>query len=127
MKNVDKYLRVLQEQFNARIALEDISGDFKDEWTDCYETRCHRRFENKYEKNICKDDCRLRSTMRAIGRINSAKAKCSGATEPNRCINTLENGILKMSYPDNPRHPKQTYVLTETGFKFPRQFKTVSL
>ena len=57
MKNVDKYLRVLQEQFNARIALEDISGDFKDEWTDCYETRCHRRFENKYEKNICKDDC----------------------------------------------------------------------
>ena len=54
MKNVDRYLSVLQEQFNARIALEDINGDFKDEWTDCYETRCHRTMENKYEKNICK-------------------------------------------------------------------------
>jgi len=95
MKTVDKYLSVLQEQFNARIALEDISGDFKDEWTDCYEVRCHRRFENKYEKHICKDDCRMRSAVKAIGRINSAKGKCGGAPEPNRCINTLENGILR--------------------------------
>lgn len=95
MKNVDTYLKLLQEQFNARIALEDISGDFKDEWTDCYEVRCHRRFENKYEKNICKDDCRMRSAVKAMARINSAKAKCSGAPEPNRCINTLENGILR--------------------------------
>lgn len=95
MKNVDKYLKLLQEQFNARIALEDISGDFKDEWTDCYEVRCHRRFENKYEKHICKDDCRMRAALKAIGRINSAKGKCSGAPEPNRCINTLENGVLR--------------------------------
>ncbi len=29
----------------------------------------------------------------------------------------LENGILKMSYPDKPNHPKQAYVLTEIGFK----------
>ncbi len=29
----------------------------------------------------------------------------------------LENGILKMSYPDKPKHPKQTYVLTEIGFE----------
>jgi len=29
----------------------------------------------------------------------------------------LENGILKMSYPDKPKHPKQAYVLTEIGFK----------
>ncbi len=37
----------------------------------------------------------MRSVARAIGRINSAKAKCSGAPEPNRCVNTLENGILR--------------------------------
>ncbi|HUU87799.1 MAG TPA: hypothetical protein VMX17_08610 [Candidatus Glassbacteria bacterium] len=95
MKNIDKYLRVLQEQFDARIALEDVSGDFKDEWTDCYEVRCHRQFENKYEKNICKDDCRMRSAMKALSRISSAKVKCNGAPEPNRCVNTLENGILR--------------------------------
>lgn len=95
MKIVDKYLKVLQEQFNARIALEDISGDFKDEWTDCYEVKCHRQIENKYGKSICKDDCRMRASMKAISRINSAKAKCNGAPEPNRCINTFENGVLR--------------------------------
>ena len=93
MKNVDKYLNILQEQFNAGIALEDISGDFKDEWTDCYETKCHREMENKYEKNICKADCQMRSAMRAISRINSAKAKCNGATDPNRCVESLARGV----------------------------------
>ena len=33
--------------------------------------------------------------MKAISRINSAKAKCNGAPEPNRCINTFENGVLR--------------------------------
>ena len=93
MKNVDKYLNVIQEQFSARVALEDINGDFKDEWTDCYETRCHRRFENKYEKNACKSDCQVRAANRAISRINSAKSKCSSATDPNRCKKTMETGV----------------------------------
>ena len=92
---LDKYLNLLQEQFSARIALEDINGDFKDEWTDCYETRCHRTLENKYEKNICKADCQIRACMKAISRINSAKAKCNGASEPNRCASTLERGAKR--------------------------------
>lgn len=29
----------------------------------------------------------------------------------------IENGILKMSYPDKPKHPKQAYVLTAVGFE----------
>ena len=95
MKTIDKYLNVLHEQFNARIALTDINGDFENEWTNCYEVRCHRQFENKYEKNICKDDCRMRGAIKAMARINSAKAKCNSAQEPNRCVNTMENGILR--------------------------------
>ena len=95
MKNVDKYLNLLQEQFNARIALTDINGDFKSEWTDCYEVRCHRQLENKYEKYICKDTCRIAAATKAIARVVSAKAKCSTAQEPNRCINTMDNGILR--------------------------------
>ena len=93
MKTIDKYLNVLQEQFDARIALQDINGDFKNEWTDCYEVSCYRRFENKYEKNVCKADCQVRAANRAIGRISSAKAKCSGATDPNRCKKTFDTGI----------------------------------
>jgi hypothetical protein len=92
MNKIDSYLKVIQEQFNARVALEDISGDFKDEWTDCYEVRCHRRFENKYEKNACKSDCQMRAADKAIARINSVKSKCSSAPDPNRCKKTMENG-----------------------------------
>lgn len=93
MKNVDKYLDIIQEQFNASVALEDINGDYKDEWTDCYEVRCHRRFENKYEKNVCKFDCIMRAANKAMSRINSAKAKCTTASDPNRCKKTMENRI----------------------------------
>lgn len=95
MKKIDKYLRVIQEQFNARIALTDINGDFENEWTNCYEVKCYRRFENKYEKNVCKYDCQKTSVMKAIARISSIKSKCNEATEPNRCVNTMENGILR--------------------------------
>lgn len=94
MKNVDKYLNIIQEQFDARIALEDINGDFKDAWTDCYETKCYKQLENKYEKNACKSDCQIRAANTAIGRINSAKAKCSQATDPNRCKKTMETGVM---------------------------------
>ena len=27
----------------------------------------------------------------------------------------LEGGVLRMTHPDQPRHPKQAYVLTEAG------------
>lgn len=94
MKNVDKYLKLLHEQFDGRIALEDISGDFKDEWTDCYEVKCHRQTVNKYEKNVCRADCQIRAAMKAISRINAAKSKCTSAPEPNRCVKSLERGVI---------------------------------
>ena len=94
LETVNKYLKMLHENFNASIALEDISGDFKDEWTDCYEVRCHKRYENKYEKNVCKADCQIRACAKSISRINSAKSHCAGAVNPNRCKQSMENGIL---------------------------------
>ena len=35
----------------------------------------------------------------------------------------LKGGVLKMTYPDNPKHPKQAYVLTETGFDLKERFR----
>ena len=35
----------------------------------------------------------------------------------------LTGGILKMTYPDNPKHPRQAYVLTETGFDLRERFR----
>jgi hypothetical protein len=93
MTHIDNYLDVIQEQFNARIALEDINGRFKTEWTDCFETRCHKNFENKYEKNICKADCQISSIMRSLARVSSARGQCSSATEPNRCVQSLNKAM----------------------------------
>jgi len=93
MKKLDEYLNILQEEFNVRIAIEDISGDFKETWTDCYEVRCYRRYENKYEKNICKADCQIAGANKAISRLNSAKGKCTTAVDPNRCKKSIESAM----------------------------------
>jgi ATP-dependent DNA helicase RecG len=29
----------------------------------------------------------------------------------------IEGGILQLQYPDNPRHPRQAYLLTEAGLR----------
>ena len=93
MKKIDKYLNILQEQFNARIAIADIEGDFNNSWTDCYETKCHARIENKYEKDFCKAQCYMGAANDAISRLNSIKGKCSTATNPNTCVSTLKTAV----------------------------------
>lgn len=93
MKKIDNYLNILHEQFNARIAIADIQGDFNNDWTDCYETKCHRRIENKYEKDFCKAQCYMTAANKAISRLNSIKGKCSTATNPNTCVSTLKTAV----------------------------------
>jgi len=93
MEKLNSYLNKLQEQFDGSIAATDIKGDFNNEWTNCYETRCFRQFENKYEKDICKYDCILSATNGAIARLNSIKGKCTTAENPNRCVKSLNTAI----------------------------------
>jgi len=93
MKKLDKYLTMLHEEFNARIAIADIEGDFNNDWTDCYEIKCQRKIENKYEKNFCKAQCYMSAANKAISRLNSIKGKCSAATNPNSCVSTLKTVV----------------------------------
>lgn len=93
MKQIDNYLNNLQEQFNGRVAAADIRGDFDNEWTNCYETKCYREFENKYEKDFCKATCIMSAANAAIARLNTIKGKCTTAENPNRCVSTLETSI----------------------------------
>jgi hypothetical protein len=92
---IDKYLNLLFEQFDASIAVTDIDGDFKDEWTDCYETRCHRRLENNYERRFCKATCQITAANRAITRLNGITGKCTTAPDPNRCIGVLKRAATR--------------------------------
>jgi hypothetical protein len=93
MKKVDDYLNILQEQFDGNIAATDIKGDFNNEWTNCYETKCYREFENKYEKDICKQNCIITAANGAIARLNSIKGKCTTAENPNRCVKSLNTAV----------------------------------
>lgn len=94
MKQIDKYLNRLNEQgFDGHIAATDIRGDFNNEWTNCYETRCYRQFENKYERDLCKTNCVMAAADQAIARLNAAKSKCTTAENPNRCVKTLETAV----------------------------------
>lgn len=93
MKQIDKYLQVIQEQFDGRIASTDIKGDFNNEWTNCYEIKCNRQFENKYEKDYCKATCILTAVTGSIARLNSIKGKCTTSENPNRCISILDTAI----------------------------------
>lgn len=93
MKKIDNYLNMLQEQFDGHIAATDIRGDFNNEWTNCYETRCYRQFENKYERDVCKANCVITAAGAAIARLNAAKGKCTTAENPNRCVKSLETAI----------------------------------
>lgn len=93
MQQIDKYLNSLQEQFDGHIAATDIKGDFNNDWTNCYETRCYRQFENKYEKEVCKANCVMAAANSAIARLNAAKGKCNAAENPNRCIKSLDTSI----------------------------------
>lgn len=93
MKQIDKHLNNLQEQFDGRVAATDIRGDFDNEWTNCYETRCQRQFENKYEKDFCKATCIMSAASASIARLNTVSGKCTTAENPNRCVSTLKTAI----------------------------------
>lgn len=93
MKQIDSYLNNLQEQFEGHIAAVDIRGDFNNDWTNCYETRCYKQFENKYERDFCKANCVMAAANQAIARLNAAKGKCTTAENPNRCIKSLDTAI----------------------------------
>ncbi len=93
MKQIDSYLNKICEQFDGHIAATDIRGDFNNEWTNCYETRCYRQFENKYERDVCKANCIITAASGAIARLNAAKGKCTTAENPNRCVKSLETAV----------------------------------
>jgi uncharacterized protein (DUF885 family) len=94
---LDKYLTKLQEAkgFNATIAITDVEGDFNDEWTDCYERRCHDRLDNTYAIKFCKATCQITAANRAITRFNAIRMKCTTSNEPTKCLERLKRAALR--------------------------------
>ncbi|MFW9871704.1 MAG: hypothetical protein ACFFG0_01290 [Candidatus Thorarchaeota archaeon] len=110
MNQINNYLDKLQEQFDGHIAATDIRGDFNNDWTNCYETRCYRQFENKYERDICKTNCVISAANQAIARLNAAKGKCTTSENPNRCVKSLESAVKSFQNKLNKAREAQTAI-----------------
>jgi N-methylhydantoinase B/oxoprolinase/acetone carboxylase alpha subunit len=91
MTILNRYLNLLQEQkFNSRIALTEIDGEFQNEWTRCYETRCAEN-TNMYQQKICKSRCQITAANKAVARIEAAKSKCSTTNNPQSCLKVMKH------------------------------------
>ena len=96
MSVVDKYLNILQEQFNVAVIKTNIDGDFKNAWTECYETRCLGfGEETKFEKQYCKTTCQITAANRAIAALNGQKSNCAQATDPKRCLDSIRSAVTR--------------------------------
>jgi hypothetical protein len=93
MKVIDRYLSMLQEQYNPSIAISNIGGDFKLAWTDCYESRCTKEIESKYEQAYCKTECHIAAANNAITKLNAEMSNCASTREPKRCIESLKKAV----------------------------------
>jgi len=93
MKILDKYLNLLQEQYTPGIAITNIHGDFQNNWTECFNSKCIRETENKYDKKYCKTECKIAAANTAITRLNSETSNCTGTREPKRCLDSLKSAI----------------------------------
>ena len=90
---INKYLNMLQEQYDYHVDVTEVKGKFETNWAKCYDDRC-LRFTNTYERKFCKYGCQITSLEQSIASFNGLKGKCSGSKNPNKCLNSI-NGIVK--------------------------------
>ena len=93
MEIVDKYLNILQEVYTPSIAISNIHGDFQNDWTECYNSKCTRDTDNKYAKNYCKTECKIQAANSAITRVNAETSNCAGTRDPKRCLDSLKSAV----------------------------------
>ena len=98
MTIIDKYLNIIYEQYMPSVAKAKIHGEFQNEWTTCYNSKCQEETENKYTRKYCKTVCQIKSLNNAINRLNIEIKNCVGTRDPNKCVNSLRNTIS--SYKD---------------------------
>lgn len=106
MDILENYLDKIQQEFFVQsVAITNINGDFKNAWTECYNSRCADN-ENNYDRRYCKTNCEIIACQRAIASLNSQLPNCSGAKQSGRCIESIKNNIQK--YRDKIQRARDT-------------------
>jgi len=91
MEIVDKYLNILQEQYNPSVATTNIHGEYQNAWTECFDSKCSDETDNKYARNYCKTECKIAAANTAITRLNAQLSNCTGTRDPKKCIDSLRS------------------------------------
>lgn len=93
MDLIESYLKSLQEQYSPSVAITNINGEFQNEWTECFNSKCVRGAGDKYEKNYCKTECKISAAKSAITRLNSETSNCANTRDPKKCLDSLRSAV----------------------------------
>ncbi len=97
-KLVDEKLNTLAEQgdlFNASVAISEIKGVINLAWTNCAKVRCQQT-SSKFENRECRLECQRNAIQDGITRVSAQRSNCSRTTNPQACMNTLNNTVKGM-------------------------------
>ena len=89
---LDEKLDSLNEDFSPTVAIARIKGEKNVGWTDCYDNRCVR-LENKYERDLCKEQCHIQAIDRALARIVTLRSACVETSNPKTCSKSINAAI----------------------------------
>jgi len=87
---LDETLDHLTEDFSPTVAIARIKGEKNLAWTDCYDSRCVR-VENKYERDLCKEQCHMAALDRALARIVALRSACVETSNPKACTKSINS------------------------------------
>jgi hypothetical protein len=91
-KFLDEKLDHLSEDFSATVAVARIKGEKNVAWTDCYDSRC-TRLENKFERDLCKEQCHMQAIDRALARAIALRGECSNTSNPKSCVKSINVAV----------------------------------
>jgi hypothetical protein len=91
-KLLDETMDRLTEDFSPTVAIARIKGEKNLQWTDCYDNRCVR-IENKYERDLCKEQCHMSAIDRALARIVTLRGSCIETSNPKACSKSINAAI----------------------------------
>lgn len=89
---LDEKLDRLNEDFSPTVAIARIKGEKNVAWTDCYDNRCVR-LENKYERDLCKEQCHMQAIDRALARIVTLRSACVETSNPKTCAKSINAAL----------------------------------
>jgi hypothetical protein len=91
-KLLDEKISHLTEDFSPTVAIARIKGEKNISWTECYDNRCVR-VENKYERDLCKEQCHMAAIDRALARIVTLRGACVETSNPKACVKSVNAAI----------------------------------